>query len=132
MILDESGDFALLCGADNKACLVSISLGKPTYQYSVDDGIVMAVVSIGNRVALASSTGNVKAYDNGAVCVDVTQHAGKAIALAAHPSGQILASVGVDTSIILYDMVEGTVATQIFTNSSTYTVSSDSFTLTLF
>lgn len=47
-------------------------------------------------------------------------HAGAANALALHPCGDILASVGVDKSFVFYDLVGKKAVTQVYTNSGTH------------
>ncbi|APA10799.1 hypothetical protein SS1G_03564 [Sclerotinia sclerotiorum 1980 UF-70] len=46
-----------------------------------------------------------------------TSHAGAVNALALHPSGEILASVGVDKSFVFYDLAEKKAIIQIYTDS---------------
>jgi pre-mRNA-processing factor 19 len=46
-----------------------------------------------------------------------TSHAGSANGLALHPSGDILASVGVDKSFVFYDLPGGKPVTQVYTDS---------------
>lgn len=46
-----------------------------------------------------------------------TSHAGAVNALALHPSGEILASVGIDKSFVFYDLSEKAVVTQIYADS---------------
>lgn len=46
-------------------------------------------------------------------------HAGEVSALALHPSGDVVASVGVDKSYVLYDLTTSAVGTQVYSNSGT-------------
>jgi pre-mRNA-processing factor 19 len=60
----------------------------------------------------------VKIFDvSGAEVASFSSHAGGITALALHPSGEILASVGVDKSYVLYDLSSLKPMSQIFTNS---------------
>lgn len=52
--------------------------------------------------------------------ITFTSHAGSANGLALHPSGDILASVGVDKSFVFYDLVGGSSVTQVYTDSGTH------------
>jgi pre-mRNA-processing factor 19 len=69
---------------------------------------------------LATGSGAVKVFDRGTEIMSFKAHAGAATAVAMHPSGEILASVGVDKSYVLYDLVEAVVISQTFTDSGEY------------
>lgn len=73
-------------------------------------------------MVLAMSTGAVKVFEDDSEVSNFTGHAGEATSVALHPSGEILASVGVDKSYIFYDLMSSTVATHIYTNSRKYSV----------
>ena len=70
---------------------------------------------------VATASGAVVVTAEGAVKYKFTQHAGAATAVAAHPQGEILASVGVDKSFVLYDLHNGQALTQIFSDSGELT-----------
>ena len=82
-----------------------------------ESGTITDSLWIGGRAAIATSTGMVKIYDGGSEVSKFSGHSGEATALAAHPSGDILASVGVDKSYILYDLTSSVIATQVYTNA---------------
>lgn len=72
-------------------------------------------VWFGEQPVVSTSSGAVKVFgDNEA---SFTSHAGKANGLALHPSGEILASVGVDKSFVFYDLPNGKAVTQVYTDS---------------
>jgi WD40 repeat protein len=72
------------------------------------------------RLHVATFAGAVKCFENGAEIGQLGSHAGAATSLAMHPSGQILASTGVDKSFIFYDLSNMKVASHIYTESGKY------------
>lgn len=75
----------------------------------------------GNRAILGTSAGAVKIFENDVEISSFSGHAGEVTALALHPSGEILASVGVDKSYIFYDLSSSTQALQMSTDSGMIT-----------
>lgn len=71
----------------------------------------------GTRAVVATSSGNVKVYENGSDTFDFGGHAGEITALAVHPSGDILASVGLDKSYIFYDLTSHKQVLRVITDS---------------
>lgn len=114
--LNSDTDNVVLGGKTGEAYLVSVPKGKIVNKYQIE-GAVTDIVSPGSKVVLASTKGLICVYDEANLVSEFTQHAGKVAAIAIHPSGDILASVGEDKSIVLYDIPGAQVATQIFTNS---------------
>ena len=76
----------------------------------------------GNRIVTGTSAGTVKIFEDGNEIASFSGHAGEVTGLAVHASGDILASVGVDKSYILYDLTSFAQSLQIFTNSGKPTV----------
>lgn len=116
--LDKSGDLVLFGGSDGTAGVFSVSEKKVTARLEGAGGAVTDVQWIGSRIAIASSSGAVQVFDDGAEVSSFTRHAGAVTAVAVHPSGEILASVGVDKSFVFYDLEKSVVASQTFTNTS--------------
>lgn len=120
--LDKSRDLALLGGFGGITEVVSISQMKVVQTLKVGSGTVTDGLWAADRVVLAMSTGAVKVFENDSEVSNFAGHAGEATSIALHPSGEILASVGVDKSFIFYDLASSSVATQIYTNSREYSV----------
>ena len=78
---------------------------------------VTSAVWAGKKAALGTATGTVKLFENDAEVSSFSGHAGEVTALASHPSGEILASVGADKSYIFYDLASSVQALQVFTDS---------------
>ena len=114
--LDPSGDLALFGGSDGNAGIFSISQNKLIREFSVG-GSVTDNLWAGNRTVIGTSAGTVKIFEDGNELTSFAGHAGEVTGLALHASGEILASVGVDKSYILYDLISSAQLLQIFTNS---------------
>ena len=114
--LDPSGDLALLGGSDGNAGVFSISQNKVVQEFSVGNSVTDSLWA-GNRTVTGTSAGTIKIFENGNELASFSGHAGEVTGLAVHASGDILASVGVDKSYILYDLTSFAQSLQIFTNS---------------
>lgn len=93
---------AALGGLKGQSATYSIEVDKLEREIPVEEPIT-ATLCTANKVIYATSQGSVKAYEGGEKVADVTEHAGAATALSAHPGGQIVASVGTDKSLVLYE-----------------------------
>ena len=87
-------------------------------ELEVGSGAVTDAIWAGTRAVISTSSGAVKIFENGYIISSFSGHRGTATALALHPSGDILASVGNDRSYILYDLESNTQATQVYTDAS--------------
>lgn len=116
--INPSGDLALIGGADGAASVYSLSEKRVVQTLDVGGGRVTDAVWTGDKAIVASSTGVVKVFENGAETASFQSHAGEATALAVHATGDIVASVGVDKSYVLYDLTTSSPITQIFSDSS--------------
>lgn len=114
--LDASGEMALLGGSDGIAGVFSISQNKLVQELAVGSPVTDAIWA-GSKAVVGTSAGMVKTFENGVEISSFSGHAGAVTALAVHPSGDILASVGVDKSYIFYDLKASTQALQTATNS---------------
>lgn len=115
--LNSNGDLALLGGANGRAGVYSISQNKVVHELEVGSGFVTDALWAGDRAVFSTSAGAVKIFERGSEKSSFSGHAGRVTALALHPSGDILASVGVDKSYIFYDLTSSTQVTQIATDS---------------
>ena len=112
-----SGDLALIGGVEGTAGVYSTSQKKLGHELKIGPDAVTDAVWAGSRAAFATSSGLVKLFENGTEVSTFSGHAGEVTALAVHPRGDILASVGVDKSYILYDLTTSLQATQVHTDS---------------
>lgn len=107
---------ALVGGVDGVVGVYSLSQ-KSVVQTFKTDGPVTDATWAGSKAVVGSSTGSVKIFENGAEVASFSSHAGEVTAVTVHPTGDIVASVGVDKSYVLYDLATNTVASQIFTDA---------------
>jgi len=119
LAVDASGETAIVGGSDGVAGIYSLSEGKMLQALKVG-GSVTDAVFFGSQPVVASSNGAIKIFDNGKEAAVFTSHAGAATALALHPSGEILASVGVDKSFVFYDLLGAKAVTQVYTECGVY------------
>jgi len=114
--LDASGDLALVGGSDGIAGVYSLSQRQVLHALKGGAAITDTLWS-SSKAIVSTAAGSVKSFDKATETASFTAHAGEITALALHPSGEILASVGVDKSYVLYDLVSSTPITQIYTDS---------------
>lgn len=117
MAIDETGDLALLGGSDGIVGVYSVSQKKVVQALKGSGGGVTDAVWAGSKAVVATSNGSVKVFQDGVDIAAFAVHAGEATAVAVHPSGDLVASVGVDKSYVLYDLCTSTTVTQIFSDS---------------
>ena len=114
---DTSGDLVLLGGDNGVAGVYSASKNEIVQELEVGSGAVTDAIWAGTRAIVSTSSGVIKVFEGESEVVHFSGHAGKVTALALHPSGEILASVGVDKSYILYDLTTYKQATQVYTDA---------------
>jgi pre-mRNA-processing factor 19 len=103
-------------GSDGVAGVYSIDDDKVQESFKAG-GAITDAVWYGSLPVVATSKGTVKIFGENEITF--TSHAGSANALALHPTGDILASVGVDRSFVFYDLAAGKAVTQVYTDSGT-------------
>ncbi|KAL8760197.1 MAG: hypothetical protein Q9199_000220 [Rusavskia elegans] len=118
LAVNASCDALLLGGSDGKVGVYSVSEKAITEELNAGSAQVTDTIWIGTKAVASTSTGNVIIFESGREIASFSGHAGEATAIASHPSGDILASVGVDKSYIFYDLTSNTVATQVLTDSA--------------
>ena len=97
------GDYAAVGGFEGDVAIVAIESAKLERSFKVDEPIT-DTLWLGTRIIVATGKGSVKVYDAGSEVASFSDHAGPATGLALHPSEDILAAVGVDKSIVLYQL----------------------------
>lgn len=114
LAVDASGQLAIVGGSDGVAGVYSIPENRVQQSFKTSSAVTGAVW-YGTQPVVSTSSGAVKVFGDGENTF--TSHAGSANALAMHPSGDILASVGVDKSFVFYDLPGGKAVTQVNTDS---------------
>ncbi|KAL8995596.1 MAG: hypothetical protein Q9169_004707 [Polycauliona sp. 2 TL-2023] len=118
LAVNALGDTVLLGGSDGKIGVYSVPEKALTGELNAGSSQVTDTLWIGAKAVAATSTGIVKMFESGQETASFSGHAGTVTAIAGHPSGDILASVGVDKSYIFYDLTSNTIATQVLTDSA--------------
>lgn len=114
--VDASRELALV-GGEGTAGVYSLADDRIVQTLTVGGSVTDASWA-GTQPVVASSTGAVKVFDaDGNESASFTSHAGSANSIALHPSGELLASVGVDKSFVFYDLPNSKPVTQIYTES---------------
>lgn len=116
LALDASRDLALVGGSDGVAGVYSISQNQVLHALKGGAAITDTLWS-GSKAIVGTSAGTVKLFEKASETASFSAHAGDVTALALHPSGDILASVGADKSYVLYDLENSTPITQVSTDA---------------
>lgn len=117
MAVDAAGEHALVGGADGIAGIYSLPDDKIVTVLKVGSGAITDAVWYGSQPIIATSSGTIKVFEDGNEVAAFKSHAGAVNALAMHPSGEILASVGTDKSFVFYDLLNKKTVTQVSTDS---------------
>jgi len=117
LAVDETGDFFLCGDSDGDIGVYDLKSGAFTTRSNVGAGGITGGAFANDRAVVSTSSGAVVVTQGGSVVTKFHQHAGAANAVAAHPCGELLASVGSDKSYVLYDLQTAKVLTQIYTDS---------------
>lgn len=113
--ISQDGQSLLVGGEGSSAHVISPD-GATVQTFDIQSGSFTAG-AWANDIALAgSSSGQVLVFKNGNESGS-WRHNGRVNALAVHPCGQIVASVGADKRFVLYDLSSSLVAAQATTNS---------------
>ncbi|PHH87503.1 hypothetical protein CDD83_8760 [Cordyceps sp. RAO-2017] len=99
---DLEGDYAALGGPEGEAAIYSLQADATERQMPIGQPVTDTLWA-GSKLIFATSQGAVKVFEGGDEVASTTEHAGAATALSSHPGGEILASVGVDKSVIFYE-----------------------------
>lgn len=111
---DSTGDFFLTGDSDGTIAVFDLAAGAFTTRSNLGAGAILSGAWANDKQAVSTANGTVVVSQDGAVQGKFQQHAGAANALAAHPSGELLVSVGYDKSYIVYDLSTMQVLTQVF------------------
>lgn len=114
--VNSTGELALVGGVDGVVGVYSLAQ-KSVVQTLKTDGPVTDAKWAGEKAVVGSATGSIKVFENGSEVASFQAHAGEVTAVAVHATGDIVASVGVDKSYVIYDLATNTVASQIFTGA---------------
>lgn len=117
LAVDNTGDFFLCGDSDGAVGVYDLKNGAFTTRSNLGAGAILDGAWANDKIAVATSSGSVVVAVEGSAQAKFHQHAGAATAIAVHPCGDIVASVGVDKSYVLYDLHASAVITQIYSDS---------------
>jgi WD40 repeat protein len=80
-------------------------------------GSITGGVWASSKAVISTSAGRVKIFEGQEELASFAAHAGEVTAVALHPSGDMVASVGGDKSYVLYDLTSTDAVSQVYTNS---------------
>lgn len=115
--VDSTGTRAIVGGKDGVAGVYSVPDDEIHMVLNVGAGAITDAVWYGDSPVVATASGTIKVFEGSDEAATFRSHAGSANALALHPSGEILASVGADKSFVFYDLVGRKAVSQIYTDS---------------
>lgn len=107
----------MIGGVDGIAGVYSLSLKNIVTTLNGGGGAITDAIWLGNKAVISTSAGVVRVFEGDAETASFNSHAGEVTALTRHPTGDIVASVGIDKSYVLYDLSASTVIAQVFTDS---------------
>lgn len=121
LALDPSSGNALVGGNDGTAVIYSLAQNDVVQTIStggsaVTDGLLLEREGQLTPI-LATTSGEIQVFSSGEKVAGFTSHASSANAIALHPGGDILVSVGSDKSFVLYDLASQKALTQMYTDS---------------
>lgn len=117
LAIHEAGELVLVGGSAGGAGIYSLPNSQLQSTLKAGPGTVTGGVWARSQAVVSTSTGAVKVFEAEQEVGSFSVHSGSATAVALHPSGTILASVGEDKTYILYDLESGKVLTQVSTDS---------------
>ncbi|EMC98384.1 hypothetical protein BAUCODRAFT_32416 [Baudoinia panamericana UAMH 10762] len=122
LAVDETGDFFLCGDSDGAIGVYDLKQGAFTTRSNLGSGAVLHGAWANDKPVVATASGAVVVSQEGTVQAKFHQHAGAATAVAVHPSHDLLASVGIDKSFVMYDLQHSKVLTQVFSDHEYTTV----------
>ncbi|EHA50568.1 hypothetical protein MCOR27_011458 [Pyricularia oryzae] len=101
--LGVDGGYAAVGGFSGDLAIYSLEAAKLERTLNVGEPVT-AVLWSGTKVILGTTKGAVKVYDSGSEVASFSEHAGGVTGLAIHPGSDIVASVGADRGVVLYQL----------------------------
>lgn len=114
-------DYAAVGGLAGDAVIYSVEADKAERQLAVNEPITSTLWT-GSKVLFGTSKGSVKVFENGAEVGALSEHSGATTSLSAHPSGELIASVGADKSIVLYDLASMKRVSRAYADAGKYSI----------
>jgi pre-mRNA-processing factor 19 len=114
--LSIENDYAAIGSLHGDVAIYSLEARKVERSLQIGEPVTDAIWT-GARIIFSTQKAAVKVYESGSEIASFTDHAGAVTALALHPGGDIVASVGMDKSFIFYDLSTLKRALRVYTDS---------------
>ena len=114
--VNAGGDLAFLGGSEGQAGIYSVPQAKLVHEIDVKAPITDTLWA-GSKSIAATSQGNIHFISDDQLERTLQAHEGEVTAIAIHPSGEILASVGTDKTYAFYDLTSRSKVLQVPTDS---------------
>ncbi|EGX93877.1 cell cycle control protein [Cordyceps militaris CM01] len=101
--LDTEGAYAAIGGLQGQAAIYAVAADSLEREISVGEPATTTLWT-GSKLIFGTSNGGLKVFEAGNQVAAASEHAGPTTGLSIHPSGDIVASVGTDKGLILYEL----------------------------
>lgn len=101
--LDTEGAYAAVGGLQGQAAIYAIAADSLEREIPVGEPATSTLWT-GAKLLFGTSNGAVKVFEGGSQVAAASEHSGPTTGLSLHPSGDLVASVGTDKSLVLYDL----------------------------
>lgn len=116
--LDGTGNQALV-GGENVAGIYDMTIKEWSNRLTAGARITDTLWAKDTAI-ISTESGAVKGFRGDDQIFEFSSHSGEVTAIALHPCGEILASVGVDRSYVFYDLISASQISQVETDSSKF------------
>ncbi|KAI9667349.1 MAG: hypothetical protein M1821_000164 [Bathelium mastoideum] len=116
LAVSSNGDSAIVAGPKDSADIYNLATQEVT-QAAKANGTITDSLWWSGRQVISNSTGGVQVFEDGVQVAEMRAHAGPAVAIDLHPCGDLLGSVGIDKSYVLYDLTSFKAVSQVRTDS---------------
>ncbi|OAA53148.1 cell cycle control protein [Cordyceps fumosorosea ARSEF 2679] len=119
--LDTEGAYAAVAGLEGKAAIYAVAADSLEREITVGEPATSTLWT-GSKLIFGTGNGGVKVFEGGNQVAAASEHSGPTTGLSVHPSGDIIASVGTDKSLVLYDLASLKRVSRTFVDASLTTV----------
>ncbi|KAJ6779988.1 hypothetical protein PWT90_06872 [Aphanocladium album] len=119
--LDTEGVYAAVGGLQGQAAIYAVAADSLEREIPVGEPATSTLWT-GSKLIFGTSNGGLKVFEGGNQVAAASEHSGPTTGLSVHPSGDIIASVGADKSLILYELASLKRVSRTFVDASLTTV----------
>ncbi|KAM3528770.1 hypothetical protein MY4038_005710 [Beauveria bassiana] len=119
--LDTEGAYAAVGGLQGQAAIYAVAADSLEREIPVGEPATSTLWT-GSKLIFGTNNGGLKVFEGGNQVAAASEHSGPTTGLSIHPSGDIVASVGTDKSLVLYDLASLKRVSRTFVDASLTTV----------